>query len=110
MHQDNAPSHNCTLVSEWLARNRTIVMQHCPWSPDLAPNDLWAFPRVKKDMKDKHWGTVEEIEQATTNSLKALMVEEFQDCFQQWERRWTKCIELEGNYFESDRIDFVDYV
>ncbi len=53
---------------------------------------------------------VEEIEQATTNSLKALTVEEFQDCFQQWERRWAKCIELKGNYFEGDRIDFDDVV
>ncbi len=85
-----------------------IVMRHCPWSPDLAPNNFWAFPRVKKDMKDKHWGTVEEIEQATTNSLKAQTVEEIQDCFQQWERCWAKCIELEGNNFEGDRIDFDD--
>ncbi len=61
-------------------------------------------------MKDKHCGAVEEIEQATTNSLMALMVEEFQDCFQQWERCWAKCIELEGNYFEGDRIDFDDDV
>ncbi len=53
LHQDNAPSHNCTLVCEWLARNRTIVMWHCPWSPDLAPNDFQAFPRVKK----KIWRT-----------------------------------------------------
>ncbi len=83
LHQDNAPSHNCTLVNEWLAINRTIVMRHCAWSPNLAPNDFWAFSRVKKDMKDKHWGMVEEIERATTNSLKALTVEEFQDCFQQ---------------------------
>ncbi len=59
-------------------------------------------------MKDKHWGTEEEIKQATTNFLKALTVEEFEDCFQQWERRWAKCIELEGNYFEGDRIDFDD--
>ncbi len=49
LHQDNAPSHNCMLVSEWLARNRTIVMRHCPWSPDLAPNDFWVFFRVKTD-------------------------------------------------------------
>ncbi len=57
-------------------------------------------------MKDKHWGMVEEIEQATTNSLKELTVEEFQNFFQQWERRWAKCIELDGNYFQGDRIDF----
>ncbi len=53
---------------------------------------------------------VEETEQVTTNSLKALTLEEIQDCFQQWERRWAKCIELEGNYFEGDRIDFDDDV
>jgi hypothetical protein len=26
----------------------------------------------------------------------------FQKCFQQWEKRWYKCIEAKGEYFEGD--------
>ncbi len=30
--------------------------------PDMAPCDFWAFPKVKKALKNVHWGRVEKIE------------------------------------------------
>jgi hypothetical protein len=37
LHQDNAPLHAASIVHEFLARNSIIVMDHSPYSPDLAP-------------------------------------------------------------------------
>jgi hypothetical protein len=31
-----------------------------------------------------------------------ISTEEFQKCFQQWEKCWYKCIEAKGEYFEGD--------
>jgi len=36
---------------------------------------------------------------------KRLREEEFQGCFQQWKRRWDKCIVSNGEYFEGGHID-----
>jgi len=50
-------------------------------------------------------GDVTAIESEMTSLLKGLREEEIQGCFQQWKRRWDKCIVSNGEYFEGDHID-----
>jgi len=44
---DNAPSHNATIVKQFLAQRKMTVLDHPPYSPDLAPADCFLFPKVK---------------------------------------------------------------
>ena len=37
-----------------------------------------------------------------TEALKAITLQEFQNCFEQWKKRWDKCIDSQGEYFEGD--------
>ena len=55
-----------------------------PYSPDLAPSDFFLFPRMKRDLKGKHFQNVEEVRKKTTKTLKAITLQEFQNCFEQW--------------------------
>ncbi|VVC46534.1 Transposase, type 1 [Cinara cedri] len=43
LHQDNAPAHNVLSVKQYLAGKRTPVLEHAPYSPDLAPCDIFCF-------------------------------------------------------------------
>ena len=43
-----------------------------------------------------------EVKKKTLEVLNNISTEEFQKCFQQWEKRWHKCIESKGEYFEGD--------
>jgi len=36
---DNVPSHDATIVKQFLAQRKVIVLDHPPYSPDLAPAD-----------------------------------------------------------------------
>jgi hypothetical protein len=36
---DNASSHNATIVKQFLAQRKVTVLDHLPYSPDLAPAD-----------------------------------------------------------------------
>ena len=36
--------------------------------------------------------------------------EEFKRCFQEWQRRWEKCVQLQGEYFDEDKIKFVIFI
>ena len=47
LHQDNAPAHNALSVTRYLADKRTPVLQHAPYSPDLAPCDFFFVPEDK---------------------------------------------------------------
>jgi len=44
------------------------------------------------------------VRQKTTEALKAITLQEFQNCFEQWKKRWNKCIDSQGDYFEVDYI------
>jgi len=47
LHHDNAPAHASHLIRSYLAKHQTSVVPHPPYSPDLAPADLFLFPRFK---------------------------------------------------------------
>ena len=38
---DNAPSHNAIIVKQFLAQGNVTVLDHPPYSPDLAPADYF---------------------------------------------------------------------
>ena len=42
-HQDNAPIHNSILVTKMGIK----IVSQPPYSPDLAPRDLWLFPKLR---------------------------------------------------------------
>ena len=75
-----------------------------PYSPDQAPFDFFLFPRMKRDLKGMSFQNVEEVRPKTTEALKAITLQEFQNCFEQWKKRWNKCIDSQGEYVEGDYI------
>lgn len=105
LHHDNAPAHSAINVREFLSRNSIRILDHPPYSPDLAPCDFFLFPKCKSVMKGRYWDDVKTIKNETTRHLKNLTSEEFQGCFEQWKRRWDKCIAVNGEYFEGDNIN-----
>jgi len=85
-----------------LAENNITVIPHPLSSPDLAPCDFFLFPHTKRQMKGKHFADVSKVKQKTLEVLNNISIEEFQKCFQQWDKHWYKCIESKGEYFEGD--------
>ncbi|UYV65278.1 hypothetical protein LAZ67_3003783 [Cordylochernes scorpioides] len=61
LHHDNAPAHTSLLVRDFLAKNNTLMMPQPPYSPDLAPCDLFLFPKLKRPMKGRRYATLDEI-------------------------------------------------
>ncbi|KAL4154268.1 hypothetical protein QTP88_002093 [Uroleucon formosanum] len=96
LHQDNAPAHSALSVKRFLAKNRTPVLQHPPYSPDLAPCDFWLFPKLKSALKGTHFESVEAVKTKATEVLKALQEKDFQHCFNQWKIRMERCVKHGG--------------
>ena len=44
---DNTPSHTSLIVRQFLAWDQVCVLNHPPYSPDLAPCDFSLFPKLK---------------------------------------------------------------
>ena len=105
LHHDNAPANSSLLVRDFLAKTNTTVMHQRPYSPDLGPSDFFLFPKLKKPMKGHRFSTIEEIKTASPKELKAIPQNDYQKCFDDWKKRWHKCIISNGDYFEGDNIN-----
>ena len=57
---------------------------HPPYSPELTPSDFVMFPQMKKVLKGKRFGDVEEVKQETAETLKGININEFKNCLEQW--------------------------
>jgi len=89
------------LCSSFLAKHSTAQLQQLPYSPDLAPCDFFLFPRLKKVLKGHQFEATEDIKRNSMKTLLDILKEEFTKCFQQWPKRWAKCVAAEGNYVED---------
>jgi hypothetical protein len=56
---------------------------------------------MKRQMKGKRFAEVSEVKKKTLEVLNNISTEEFQRCFQQWEKRCCKCIRARGEYLLS---------
>ncbi len=75
-----------------------------PYSPDLAPCDLFLFRKIKNTLEGHRFQSVEDIQKNSTVAFKGIKEEEFSVCFEQWKYRIEKCIRSAGNYFEGDKF------
>jgi len=63
------------------------------------------FPKLKFHLKGRHFGTVENIEKAVTDQPKAILVSDYQRCYEEWEQRLRWWVTSQGNYFEGNKLD-----
>jgi len=66
---DNAPSHNATIVKQFLAQRKMTVLDHPPYSPDLTPADYFLFRKVKSHLEGRLFDSISDIQKAVTNTL-----------------------------------------
>jgi len=57
---------------------------------------------MKRNLTGNRFQNVEEVREKTTETLKAITLQEFQNCSEKWKKRWYKCIDSQGEYFEGD--------
>jgi len=46
LHHNNVPAHTSLVVREFLTKNNMTTVLHPAYSPDLAPCDFYAFPKM----------------------------------------------------------------
>ena len=66
---------------EFLATKQITVLEHPDYSPDLAPNDFFLFPKIKEILKGRHFVDADDIRNNTTAALMSIPQNHFQNCF-----------------------------
>ena len=74
------------------------LLDHPPYSSDLAPSDFFLFPHLKIALGGQRFLSNEEAITFVNNYLVAEKYAEYYlDELQRWEHRWEKCLELQGD-------------
>ena len=105
LHHDNAPCHTTFSINEFLAEKKHSCDSSAPYSSDLSSCDFFLFPRLKNHLKERHLGTLDNIQKSLTNEMKGIPTEAFQHCYEQWKQHLCRCVAAQGNYFEGDNLD-----
>lgn len=100
-HQDNAPAHKSAIAMEKLQGLGYKLLPHPPYSPDLAPSDYYLFPNLKKWLGGKRFESNDEVITETNAYFEGLDQSYYLEGIKKLENRWTKCIELKGDYVEK---------
>lgn len=101
LHQDNARVHTCVVSMAKIHKLGYELLPHPAYSPDLAPCDYFLFPNLKKWLGGKRFRSNEEVIAETNDYFESLEGNYYLEGINKLERRWTKCIELNGDYVEK---------
>lgn len=98
--QDNAPAHTAHHTLTKIDQIGFELLNHSPYSPDLAPSDYHLFPQLKKHLKGTKFGSNEEVIAATEAFLEGQPSHFYLEGLRKLEKRCAKCVNLRGEYVE----------
>ncbi|GFS62435.1 histone-lysine N-methyltransferase SETMAR [Trichonephila clavipes] len=100
LHHDNASSHTAGLTVEFLKQKQIKVIEHPPYSPDLAMCDFWLFFNLKKNLRERRFHSEEEIDVAVNAFFLSIPRNEWFQAFNLWKFHLQKCDDAGRDYFE----------
>ena len=91
LHHDNASCHTARQTLDFLSSKNVELMIHCPYSPDLSPNDFFLFPHIKKKMRGERFESPEAAVETFRTLISEVTALEWKKCFENWLERTQKC-------------------
>lgn len=98
---DNARPHMAGLTLETIINLGFEVLEHPPYSPDLAPSDYHLFGPIKNALRGRRFSSDEDVQEAVQKWLGDQPKTFFLEGIQKLVNRWNKCIEMDGDYVEK---------
>ncbi|CAH1984782.1 unnamed protein product [Acanthoscelides obtectus] len=86
-------------IRQYLTEENVELLDHPPYSPNLSPNDLFTFPKIKNRLRGQRFQSPEEAVDAFKHAVLDLPANEWSKCFENWFERMQMCINLPGEYF-----------
>ncbi len=70
-------------MTDWLAARDIKLIEHLPYSPDLAPADYFLFPRVKRELEGLTL-TQDSFKKAWEGAVRSITAADFAEAFWRW--------------------------
>jgi len=97
----NAHPHSANQTTATLRSFKWEVLQHPPYSPELAPSDFHMFGPLKHHLSGERFPDDDAVERAVRAWFRQQPKEFYAAVFQGLVKRWDKCLNLYGDYVEK---------
>lgn len=94
----NVHVHKAVKVLPILCNCEFSELHHPPYSPDLAPSDLFLFRNVYKHLRVDHFAVLKE---EAVGYFEDQQESSFSDRIKSLKDRWRNCVKLKGDYNEN---------
>jgi len=98
---DNAPVHTSTVATSAVAECGYELLLHPPYSPDLAPSDLYLFPVLKEHLSGTHFSSDNDVIVYVAVFIQGQDELFYKTGTQKLQKRWQKCNEVGRDYVEK---------
>jgi len=98
---DNARPHTAHATVNLLERWGWEILEHPPYSPDLAPSDFHLFPNMKKHLRAKRFKSLADVKHEMQTWLRGQDPMFYRQGFEKWISRLDKCLNREGDCVEK---------
>ena len=99
--QDNAPVHKAVIAMAAIHDCGFKLIEHPPYSTDMALSDFHLFPKLKTAISGTHFQSDDDVIHAVDNFLNGQEKDFFKNGTEALKHRWQKCIDTEGDYVEK---------
>ena len=100
-HADNAPAHSCAFALAKVHECGFQIVQHPPYSPNLAPSDYYLFPNLKKHLAGTRFASDDDVIKAVEGYMDTGDETFYSEGIRKLQHRWRKCVEVSGDYVEK---------
>lgn len=100
-HQDNVPLHTSTVAMAKIHELQFELIDHPPYSPDLAPSNFFLFPKFKVWLGGQRFSSYKEVITSIEIYFAEQDINYYLNGLKEWKHRWEKCIDLKGEYVEK---------
>ena len=91
------------------AKVSTNIIVQPLYSPNMAPANLFLFPKLKLPLQGTRFQSIEGRKEKSRREPKSIPENAFKKCFDEWIIRWHNFIISGGFHFEGDKINGMSY-
>lgn len=100
-HHDNAKPHTALVTKLKLNTFKWEVMQHPPYSPDLAPTDYHLFRSLQNHLNTQRFNSVESIKQCLDTFFASKPQSFYENGIMGLSQRWEQVVNKNGQYIDD---------
>lgn len=97
---DNAKPHTARLTTNKMAEFGWEVLEHPPYSPDLAPSDFHLFRALEHFLRGKKFSNVDEMRVSLGEFFDSKLPAFYHRGIYLLPEKWQEVIDVDGEYFD----------